>query len=73
MSSQVTWLGGLALARSVGAHMYQSNVHYDDVKLYGFPFHDDNEVITDDINFVAGWDFLEPKVPVRFSTSTKHV
>lgn len=60
---QVTWLGGMTTSRSFDAHMYRSNVRSEGVELYGFPFHDDDEVITDDINFVVGWDFLEPKAP----------
>eukprot|EP00730_Choanoeca_flexa_P010521 TRINITY_DN1839_c0_g1_i1.p1 TRINITY_DN1839_c0_g1~~TRINITY_DN1839_c0_g1_i1.p1 ORF type:complete len:645 (+),score=114.50 TRINITY_DN1839_c0_g1_i1:2-1936(+) len=61
--AQVTWLGDQMMGRSVNAHMFESNVVEGNVTLFGFPFHKDNETITDDINFIMGWDFSKPQAP----------
>jgi predicted aldo/keto reductase-like oxidoreductase len=51
--------------------MFRSNIAEGNVTLFGFPFHDDNETITDDINFIMGWDFNKPQVcPVALALWT---
>ncbi|EGD80370.1 hypothetical protein PTSG_10625 [Salpingoeca rosetta] len=62
--AQVTWLGMLTIGRSVGAHMYKSNVREANETLYGFDFiSDDTTLSTPGQNLVQGWDFGAPPVP----------
>lgn len=43
--AQVTWLGAHVLGRSIGAHMYRSNVVEGNETLFGFQFMDDSVVL----------------------------
>eukprot|EP00049_Salpingoeca_infusionum_P018359 m.356907 g.356907 ORF g.356907 m.356907 type:complete len:654 (+) comp17657_c0_seq1:91-2052(+) len=62
--AQVTWLGMLVLGRSVGASMFESNVHEGNETLALFPKINDNATLTGvGQHLVQGWDFGAPQVP----------
>jgi hypothetical protein len=44
--------------------MFASNVRCGNESLFGYPFHNDSEIITSDINFAMGWDFGAPPANV---------
>jgi hypothetical protein len=56
---QVTYIGAYNLARSVGAVMFESNVHEPNETLFGFPFVKDTDIAT--TAAIVTWDF--PNIP----------
>eukprot|EP00054_Salpingoeca_dolichothecata_P016522 m.96985 g.96985 ORF g.96985 m.96985 type:complete len:639 (-) comp22014_c0_seq1:116-2032(-) len=70
--AQVSWLGTMTAARSVGAKMYSSNVKEYNATLFGFPFVDDSTVLKEG-NLALGFDFGVPPVPyVNVAPSKKY-
>lgn len=62
--AQVTWLGMLTIGRSIGAHMFESNVREGNETLFGFPFIKDTDTLsTPGQHLIQGWDFGAPQVP----------
>lgn len=55
--AQVTWLGGMLLGRSIGAHMYTSNVREQKEDLFGSEMINDHTVLTGNESLIQGWNF----------------
>lgn len=59
--AQVSWLGAQVLGRSIGAHMYASNVREQNEDLFGFSMIDDRTSLMGNESLIQGWNFGEDK------------
>lgn len=64
--AQVTWLAGHAIARSVGAAMFESQVPTGNETLFGFPKVKDTDSVGNGTSVIQGYDFGVPLSNIPF-------